>query len=545
MRILWLLLLVPAFSFSQLNKNPGNKVERPKLVVGLVVDQMRWDYLYRFYDRYASDGGLKRMLVKGYSCENTFINYIPSYTACGHTTLYTGTVPAIHGITGNNWWEVNQDREMYCVQDDAVQGVGTSAKAGKMSPRNLQVTTICDELKLATNFRSKVIGIAFNDRGGILPAGHSADAAYWYEPATGKFISSTYYMNNLPQWVTEFNNKELPDAYLKKGWNTLYPINTYTQSTADEQAFEGRPLGKDQRKFPYKLDQFIGKNYGALTNTPYGNTLTKDLAMAAINAERLGQDSITDFLAISFSSTDYIGHSFGPNSIEVEDCYLRLDKELGELFRFLDAKVGRNQYLVFLSADHAVAHVPAFANEHNLPGGLVDFGFFQRVTDSLLRAKFGNYKLIKTEQNSQLYFDRRLMDSLQLDSREVTKTIIDYLSKQKGVGRVFAFSDVMNITMVDKLRTSVENGYYPERCGDIQIITKAGYFDGGPTGTTHGSPYPYDTHIPLLWYGWNIKHGRTSRETYMTDVAPTLASMLRIQMPSGTTGHVIGEVAGQ
>jgi predicted AlkP superfamily pyrophosphatase or phosphodiesterase len=544
MRCLLLLLLVSNLAFSQV-KSLNTKVERPKLVVGLVVDQMRWDYLYRYYDRYAPGGGFKRLLTKGFSCENAFINYIPSYTACGHTCLYTGSVPAVHGIAGNEWWEVQAKKEMYCVQDDSVQGVGTTEKAGQMSPNNLKVTTITDELRLATNFRGKVIGVSFKDRGAILPAGHSANAAYWYEAASGRFISSSYYLKQLPKWVNDFNDRKLPDAFFKQGWNTLYPINTYTQSTADDEIWEGKPLGAEQKGFPYKLDQFIGKNYGALTSTPHGNTVTKEMAMAAINAEELGKDSITDFITISFSTPDYIGHAFGPNSIEAEDNYLRLDKDLGDLFNFLDAKVGKGQYLVFISADHAAAHVPKFMSEHHLPGGSLPGDMYLHNVDSMLRKKYGNYKLIISEQNLQLFYDHQLMDSLKLNKDEVTKTIIDYLSVQKGIERVFELSKVMTAPLNEKIRTAAVNGYYPPRCGDIQYIMDPGYFGGGPTGTTHGSVFPYDTHIPLVWYGWNIKPGRLAREVHMTDVAPTIATMLRIQMPSGNVGEAISEIVGQ
>lgn len=542
MRSILLLLLVSGAAFSQVNKTLNNKIERPKLVVGIVVDQMRWDYLYRYYSRYKADGGFKRLFTKGFSCENNFINYIPSYTACGHSSLYTGSVPAITGIAGNEWYDVLQRKEMYCVQDDSVNGVGTNAVAGKMSPKNLLVTTISDEMKLATNFRSKVIGISFKDRGAILPAGHSADAAYWYEPASGRFISSTWYMNTLPQWVTEFNDKKLPDVYLKEGWNTLYPVSTYLQSTEDVQDYEGKPFGAGQKGFPYKLDKFIGTNYGALTSTPYGNTLTKDLAVAAVNAEDLGKDSITDFLTISFSSPDYIGHSFGPNSVEAEDNYLRLDKDLGELFAFFDKKVGKGQWLVFISADHGAAHVPKFLNNHHLPGGAIAYGFYEHNIDSILRKKYGNFKLIESEQNSQFFFNHQLLDSLKLNKDEVSKIIIDYLGVQRGIDRVFKLSDISNFTMPQKMKAAVINGYYPGRSGDIQYLMRPGYFSGGVTGTTHGSGFPYDTHIPLMWYGWNIKPGRISRETHMSDVAPTLATMLKIQVPSGSIGEVIGEL---
>lgn len=540
MRLVLLLLLISGSCIAQVSKTQPSSVNRPKLVVGVVVDQMRWDYLYRYYNRYAADGGFRRLLDKGFSCENTHINYMPTYTACGHATLYTGTVPAVHGITGNEWWDVKLKREIYCVEDDSVKGVGTTAKAGQMSPRNMFTTSVCDELKLATNFRSKVIGIAFKDRGGILPAGHAADGVYWYEPASGKFISSSWYGNSLPQWVTEMNNKKLPDQYFKKGWNTIYPIDTYQQSTKDEQVFEGKPFGKDQKGFPYKLDGYIGKDYNMLTFTPHGNTLTREMATAAVTHEQLGKDSITDFLAISFSTPDYIGHSFGPNSIEAEDNYLQLDRELGQLFSFLDNKVGKGEYLVFLSADHAAAHVPVFMKQNKLPAGTTG-GYVEKI-DSLLSAQYGKYKLIESEYNSQLFYNHQLMDSLKLNKKEISRKIINYLMNDDIMYAAFEYDDVANATLTEKLKRSAVNGYFSKRSGDIQYILKPGYFLGGETGTTHGSPFAYDTHIPLLWYGWNIKQGKTSREVHMTDVAPTISALLHIQMPNGNIGEPIREI---
>ncbi len=543
MRLLLLLLFVPIIVFSQSANAVKNPLKRPKLVVGIVVDQMRWDYLYRYYDRYDANGGFKRLINQGFSCENTFINYIPTVTACGHTCLYSGSVPAIHGIAGNEWYDQQTEEFVYCAGDNTVEGVGTTSAAGKMSPRNMLVTTVTDELRLATNFRSKVIGISFKDRGAILPAGHSANAAYWYDPATGNFISSTYYMKNLPQWVTDFNNKKYPDQYFKNGWNTLYPLNTYVQSTADEQPWEGKPFGDDQKGFPYKLDQFIGStNYNTLTATPFGNTLTKQMAIAATGAEQLGKDSITDFLAISFSSPDYIGHTFGPNSIEAEDGFLRLDKDLGDLFNYLDKQVGKGQYLVFLSADHGAAHAGGFSRNYKVPGGYLQYGVLEKGVDSVLSKKYGNFKFLAASDNYQFYLDHGLIDSLKLNKSDLYKTVVDYLMHQPDVEKAFALEDLMNVALPEHIRKQVINGYNSKRSGDIQMMLKPGYMTGGTTGTTHGSWNPYDSHIPLLWYGWNVKPGKSNREIHMTDVAPTISAMLRIQMPSGSVGTVIEEV---
>lgn len=518
-------------------------VARPKLVVGIVIDQMRWDFLYRYYDRYAADGGFKRFLNQGFSCENTMIPYVPTVTACGHTCIYTGSVPSIHGIAGNGWFDTQKNRSVYCTEDSSVATVGAAAgAAGSMSPRNMLVTTVCDELKLATNFRSKVIGVALKDRGGILPAGHTANAAYWYDSRNGNWITSTYYMKELPKWVQDFNAQKLVDKYYALGWNTLYAANTYVQSTADEKSYEGTPFGADQKGFPYNLKQFSTTNYGAIASTPYGNSLTIEMAKAAVNNEQLGGDDITDILAVSFSSPDYIGHAFGPNSIEQEDDYLRLDKDLGSFFNFLDAKVGKNQYLVFLSADHAVAHVPGFMKEHNLPGGIANSGKWMQDLSKILQDKFGTSKLILGNYNHQLYLNHPLIDSLKLDETAVKKSIIQYLIRQPEVGQVFDLDKLMEVPLTAQQRDMVANGYNQRLSGDIEVMLQSNYMEGGATGTTHSAWNPYDAHIPLLFYGWQIKPGKTNRETYMTDIAPTIAAMLRIQMPSGSIGKVIEEV---
>lgn len=517
---------------------------RPKLVVGIVVDQMRWDYLYRYHNRYKANGGFRRLMDKGFSCENTFIPYAPTITACGHTCIYTGSVPAVHGITGNAWYDKLQRRSVYCTEDTAVKTIGAAEGVnGRQSPRNLLASTIGDELMMATNFRSKVIGVAIKDRGAILPAGHAASGAYWYDNRNGNFITSDYYrMQQLPAWVQAFNARKLPDEYYKKGWNTLYPINTYTQSTEDAKAYESKPLGANAAGFPYDLSPFIGKNYGVLASTPYGNTITREMAMAAVEGEALGKDSITDLLAVSFSSPDYVGHSFGPNSVEMEDVYLRLDQELGIFLDYLDKKIGAGQYLVFLSADHGVANVPGFMQEHNLPGKSMDEIPIMREMAPLLKERFGSDKLIVSSYNYQVHLDHLLMDSLKIDAKAVQTWIAAFMEKKEAIARAFIIDEVMLEPMPAKLREMIANGYFPTRSGDVQFILKPHWIDGGKTGTTHGLWNPYDSHIPLLWYGWGIKQGKSNREVYMTDIAPTLAAMLRIQMPGGSIGQVIPEV---
>ena len=529
-------------SFSQTTK-PIAQNARPKLIVGIVVDQMRWDFLYRYYDRY-SKGGFKRLMNDGFNCENTFIPYTPTVTAAGHTCIYTGSVPAIHGVVGNGWYDYTEKRDVYCSEDKSVQTVGATNDNGKMSPKNMLTTTICDELKLATNFRSKVIGVAIKDRGAILPAGHSADAAYWYDSKTGSFISSTYYFNELPKWTQDFNASNKTNSYYEKNWNTLYPINTYLQSDVDTNNYESTVLGDNQKGFPYDLKRFIDKkDFGKIRSTPYGNSLTFDFAKAALINEQLGKDSITDFLAVSFSSTDYIGHAFGPNSVEIEDTYLRLDKDLEAFLTFLDKEVGKNNYTLFLSADHGVAHVPGFLAKHKIPNGGVVGSESEKKLNAYLKEKFSVDSLCLGSGNYQFYLNHNLIEEKKLDYDDILKHTISFLQKINGVDRALEYADLQEAMLPKALKEQFTNGYYPSRCGDVLVILKPGFIDDeyDNKGTTHGIWNPYDAHIPLLFFGNGIAKGKEYNKTYMSDIAPTLASLLHIQMPSGCIGNVVKE----
>ena len=516
-----------------------NYLARPRLVIGIVVDQMRWDYLYRFYDRYAEDGGFKTLLAQGFTCENTLIPYTPTVTACGHAGIYTGSVPAIHGITGNDWWDYDFSLQQYCTGDNDMKTIGSNTDAGKMSPKNLLVTTIGDEMRLATNFRSKVIGIALKDRGAILPAGHSANGAYWYDDKTGDWISSSYYMSDLPGWLKDLNAKKTTDQYYAKDWNTLFPIDTYVQSAPSGEAYEFRPLGKS---FPYSLSQFIGKNYGILAVTPYGNTSTLEVAKAAIIGEQLGADEFTDLLAISLSTPDYVGHTFGPTSVEAEDIFLRLDRDLGDFLRFLDKQVGKGQYIVFLTADHGVDQVPAFLRTHKIPASSVNSSTMEDQLRALLKDKFKGDNLVIGIMNYQVYLDRNKMVDDKLNRDAVIKETIGYLLKQPGIARAFPLDQLSETTLNNDIKMALANGDYPSRSGDIQMLYQPQWIDGFETmGTTHGVWNPYDAHIPLIWYGWNITPGKTNRKISMADIAPTIASLLHVQMPSGSIGQPIEE----
>ena len=520
-------------------KNTNKQEKKPKLVVGIMVDQMRWDFLYRYQNRYSSNGGLNRLMNRGFRNEQTFIPYAPTVTACGHASVYTGTVPAVHGIVGNAWWGKVERRAVYCSEDAGVETVGSNTSSGKMSPKNMLTNTISDELKLATNFRSKVIGIAIKDRGAILPAGHSADAAYWYDNKSGNWISSTYYMTELPDWVKAINAQKYPDQFCMQGWKTLYPIDTYQQSDNDQNDYESTPFGTEQKGFPYDLRAFAGKNYGVVSQTPFGNTMTFDMAKKAILNEALGKDTDPDFLAVSFSSPDYIGHAFGPNSIEVEDTYLRFDQELGAFLDYLDQQVGAGEYVLFLTADHGVAHVPGFLQKHKLPGGAVDDDQLVKELNEVLKGKFGISPIVPLAYNYQISMDEPLLDSASVKRDAVEQVILSFSRKQKGIDRAFLLSEINQQLIPTDIRERFINGYHPKRSGEIQVMFQPGWIDGGKRGTTHGLWNPYDSHIPLLWYGRGIPKGISNDVVYMTDIAPTLAALLHIQMPNGCIGSPI------
>ena len=517
-------------------------VQRPKLVVGIVVDQMRWDYLYRYYDRFGS-GGFKRMLGEGFSCENTMINYLPSYTAVGHTCVFTGSVPALDGISGNDWIEQLSGKTVYCTDDSTVSTVGANNATGKMSPRNLLVSTVTDELRLATNFRSRTVGVSLKDRAAILPAGHTATAAYWFDDESGSFVTSTYYMKELPEWVQNFNAGHPAEKLLSSGWNTLYPIDTYVQSDADNQSYEGRYAGETSSTFPHKVDEVYKKNKGSFRPTPFGNTLTLDFARNAVENYKLGGGPVTDFLTINCASTDYVGHMFGPNSIEVEDTYLRLDKDLAAFFTYLDTKVGKGQYTVFLTADHGAAHAIGFNQAHGIPA---DFWFMKPLLDTLnkkLESAYGTPGLIRAISNYQLNFNLDKISAGKLDFDGIKSLCINYLKRQPGIAYAVDVDKIGDAPVPEPLKSMIVNGYNFRRSGPIQIVLDAGWFEAySKTGTTHGTWNPYDVHIPLVFMGWGIHHGTSNEVVHMTDIAPTVSALLHIQMPNGSIGRPIVDV---
>lgn len=518
------------------------KPNQPRLVVGIIVDQMRPDYLYRYSTRLGNQG-LKKLTSQGTVCTNTQFNYVPTYTAPGHASVYSGATPSVHGIIGNSWYDKTTNTKMYCTEDPTVSAVGGAEVAGKMSPRNMLTTTITDELKLASNFRSKVIAVSLKDRGAILPAGHTADAAYWYDGITGNFMTSTFYRPTLPNWANRFNQQQYPARYQQQNWETLYPIATYTNSQPDNQPYEEIMPGETAAVFPHRLPQIAaakGGGFEVVKYTPFGNTLVKDFAIEAIKGEELGKNpDYTDFIAISFSSTDIIGHLYGPRSVEIEDTYLRFDQDIADLLKFLDEYIGLQHVLIFLTADHAVADVPEFLLQNNIPSGnfnpqdpikALKSAFYQQYADSLALSF----------SNSQLYLNPVVLAQKKLSAAQVQDFAAAFMLQQTGVAYALPAYALTQHAYTDWLRLCIQNGFYPKRSGDVAVALEPAWMENSYAGTTHGSSYTYDAHVPLYWHGWKIPVGKTiAHPIYITDIAPTLTLLLKTGFPNGSTGKPI------
>ncbi|MFZ6011167.1 MAG: alkaline phosphatase PafA [Bacteroidota bacterium] len=544
-KILALICLVLSFQV-QAQLQPD---ERPKIVVGVIVDQMRMEYLYRFNTKFG-EGGFKKLMAQGFLLKNAHYNYAPTVTGPGHASVYTGTTPAVHGIINNEWYDKNLKREVNCVNDPTQKPVGVAEGRGEVSPWRLLTTTITDELKLATQKRSKVIGISLKDRGAALPAGHMPNGAYWFDTRSGKFITSTYYMTKLPEWVEKFNQLNLPDKYLSQEWKTVYPIEQYVESGPDDTPYEVKMAGKDRPTFPYNVKDLRKKNgeYDMLTYLPFADDYLTEMAKAALDGEALGQDDITDFLAVSYSTPDLLGHAMGPNAVEIEDTYIRLDKNIEDLLKTLDAKVGAGNYTIFLTADHAVADVAQYLKDNKIPAGYFNPGNIKALLNEHLKKYFPDRDIVEAIDGEQVFFNQEAFQrdpkTSGIDMLIATELAVNFLLAQEGISNVYPES-LIRQGRYDEGGTKgmFIRGYNAKRSGDLILALEPGWYIGTRVpGTTHGSPYTYDTHVPILFYGKGIKKGSSVRYHPITDIAPTLSVLLSIKFPSGCTGQPIAEI---
>lgn len=537
---IYIFALISAISaFSQNSKKIPS--EKPKLIVGIVVDQMRYDYLNRYWDKFEKNG-FKRLIAEGASCKNANLDYIFTHTAVGHATIFTGAQPSYHGIVSNSWYNRLKEKSVYSVEDDKTKTIGSKSDAGKKSPKNLLTTTIGDEIKLSFN-KSKVVGISLKDRSAILSAGHSANSAWWFDKESGNWITSSYYIDSVPNWVSDFNKKKYPDLYLERQWTTILPLNEYTESLPDNNPYE-IGIGVKNITFPYDLTTIRGanKNYDLLLNTPFGNTLTKDFAIAAIVNENLGKDDSPDFISISFSATDYIGHLYGPNSIEIQDTYLRLDKEIAHFLEFIDSNIGKENTLIFLTSDHGVSTIPNYLKSKKIPSGYFNYNYAITLLKSYLNALYGYGDWVKTYSSQQIYLNRNLIEDSKLNLEDVQTKVAQFFSQFTGVANTITSSALQKGTFVEGINQKFQNSYNQNRSGDVLINLEPGWIEEGYDATTHNSAYSYDTHVPLIWYGWKINRKSISRRVSITEIAPTISTFLNISYPSGCMTQPIIEL---
>lgn len=534
-KIIWLLLLI----YQSIQAQTIIKSET-KLVVGIIVDQMKYDYVFRYWDKLGNDG-FKRLMQHGYFLNEAYYNYAPTITGPGHASVYTGTTPATHGIISNDWYEKQSKQSMYCVQDNNHRAVGAMPgdTLNNMSPNNLLVTTIGDELHISNNFKNKVIGVAIKDRGAILPAGRSANAAYWWDWKSKNFITSTYYMQALPNWVKEFNAQKLPDTYFKEGWKLKNAGSSYSSSTADNTPYEGLFKGEKAPVFPHLIAD--SNTIDALKFMPQGNDLTLQFAMAAINNENLGNNGLTDMITISFSSTDYAGHRYGTHAVEIEDMYIKLDENIHTLIDFLERKIGKDKILLFLTADHAAIPNAQYLADHHINAGYFNFKQFASALRADVQLNHGDSNLIEKFDNDMIYINRSLLKNKN-QLNDVTATIYDFCLHYKGISHALTAAQIQNNVYTEGAKSLMQKGFHTQKCGDLVYQLDAGLVEYGKTGTTHGSAYPYDTHVPVWFYGSKVAPGVCNRKTSITDIAPTICNLLQIERPNGCTGVAIPEV---
>ena len=494
----------------------------PKILVSVVVDQMKYEYVDRFWDEFG-EKGIKKLVNEGIFCRNTHYNYIPTYTGPGHASIFTGTTPSVHGIIGNNWYSRKDFSPVYCAGDWASQTICLCKKpheknnpgSGQMSPLSLLCNTVGDQLKIKDSL-SKVYGVSIKDRAAILSTGALADGAYWLNN-DAKWITSSFYRNNLPEWVVKFDKKYSIESYMNNSWSGT--------------------------TFKYDLNKILLETGpSSIKSSPKGNNYTLDFSKELIKNEDLGTDKHIDFLVISFSSTDYVGHKFGPDAEEVKSMYLNLDQQIADLIQFLENHCGSKEFIISLTSDHGAGTSPVEIERKRLKGGnFVSREIFPEL-NSQLELKFGVPNILARYSNMQFYINHQRLDSLNISKKEVFEEARNWLKKQSSVDEVYSL-DVLSNSLSSLKIKSLINGIYPSRSGDIFLTLKPGFIEWSTkTGTTHGTHYNYDSHVPLLFYGYNIQPKQIYRNIKIIDIAPTLSILLRSAFPNACTGNPISEV---
>jgi predicted AlkP superfamily pyrophosphatase or phosphodiesterase len=521
--------------------------DKPRLVIGIVVEQLKYDQLEKFRDR-LGENGIKRLINEGTYFKNASFEYMLTQSAPGHATIATGSEPSFHGITSDNWYLPLKNELIYCTKDIAVNSVGGSFETGQHSPINLQASTFSDELEMATNKNAKVFGIGLKESSAIFSAGHAADGAYWFDNATGTWMSSTYYIDSLPVWVNDFNAMKYSESYLNNIWSLFKPVRDYSDCLSDSNNFETGFNAVSY--FPYDLKKLRSKgifnsriDYSLLRETPFGNSFTTSFALRLIEKEGLGKDDVTDYLSICYSATDNIGHRFGPSSVEMGDAILRLDDEIKNLLTYLNDSIGKRNILIYFTAAHGISEIPAVLESNRIPAGYFKQNQALQLLRSYLNAVYGEGDWIKGYSERQIFLNRTLIEDARLPLEEVQKKVARFIVQFTGVAAAYPYSAFEANDFGNGNLKRIVNNFNPQRSGDVIITLNPGWVEKEDDFVTnHNSPYEYDTHVPLIWYGWTVNRATVTRKVNLTDIAATLSSLCKVPYPNACTGEPMFEL---
>jgi predicted AlkP superfamily pyrophosphatase or phosphodiesterase len=527
-------------AFNQVNEKTS--ADRPKLIVGIVVEQMRQDYIERFWDNFSNDG-LKKLVANGSYCRNANYNYSLTQTSPGYATIVTGAEPSEHGIVSDYWYNSLTGQKEVCIVDNKHYGIGNKHSSGNFSPKHMMSTTFADEAKLFNRGKSKIISISLSEYGAVLSGGFSADGVYWFDDYAGEWISSSYYMDNLPYWVDEINRKGTPDEYFTRTWEPLLPIDKYNEVLPDSIIYK---FGIDgiYKTFPYNYSEMrksVSK-YELMKYIPEGNTLTTDMATAAIYNERLGKNSETDFLFVNYSASENIGKLYGPQSIEVQDIFLRLDKDIAHLIKVLEEAVGKDNFLLYLTSNHGIAEVPQYLIDNKIPAGNFKQHYILALLRSYVKAIYGEGDWILDYSNNQIYLNKILIEDAKISLSEFQEKVISFIINSNGISNAIGSHQFQNTIFQHGMPQKMQNSFNQKRSGDIMLSLKSGWIDDVPFSTNHNSGYKYDTNVPLIWYGWKVKRQNVYSEVNITDIAPTISIILSTPPPPISTGKALNEI---
>lgn len=521
--------------------------DKPRLIIGIVVEQLKYDQLEKFRDR-LGENGIKRLINEGTYFKNASFEYMLTQSAPGHATISTGSEPSFHGITSDNWYLPLRNELIYCTKDITVNPLGGSFEAGLHSPVNLQASTFSDELEMATNKKAKVFGVGIKENSAIFSAGHAADGAYWFDNATGTWMSSTYYIDTLPVWVNDFNAMKFSETYLNDTWSLFRPAQDYSDCLADSNNFE---VGFNAiNYFPYDLKKVRSKglfnskiDFSLLRETPFANSFTTNFAIRLIEKEMLGKDDVTDYLSICYSATDNIGHRFGPSSVEMGDAILRLDDEIKNLLTFLNDSVGKKNVLIYFTSAHGISEIPSVLESNRIPAGYFKQNQALQLLRSYLNAVYGEGDWVKGYSERQVFLNRTLIEDARLPLEDVQKKVARFLVQFTGVAAAYPYSAFEANDFGNGNLKRIINNFNPQRSGDVIVTLNPGWVEKeGDYVSNHNSPYEYDSHVPLIWYGWTVNRSTVTRKVNMTDIAATLSSLCKVPYPNACTGEPLVEL---